>query len=674
MEGWEERSVEQLAAAFLFSLPLWVLDQRVRNVTLHRLLSPEHQKDPLLTSTALTSLLAYTPSYIPTPAPIPHPELLAACLQFKVRIAQAWGRHKNVWTRENEKIERDMGFEPFRRALYPTLTPDRVDATLRYIKISPGIKAWFNRLDLRIAQIKATGTPTFGVRPFGNLSRSERDTLTALRARFDVGYNITDKNLGPAFYSKSLYLTHCRTHLEDTHTYAFLGDEITGALDPKIFLGEVCTKLKSMLSGIGFPKHLVKKFFNHVDFSNDATADKPKYCKFYILFKLHKRDLASRPITSNIGYVTANLSRWLHQQLAPDVFKHAHILSNSGEVCRALDGLALPAAPHAPCILTADVTALYPSIPLLEGLQALHWWVHQVGRWDDEARYMLVEAARLVLTHTYVHCPGLGVYHQLQGTSMGTAFSVMYANIYMIYIESPIIELYAPYISLYKRYIDDVITVWSGPTDLVPAFQTALGSRHPSIRLEWASESTNPEEHGHAVFMDLEISRDLADGQASFGYKVYHKPLNSYQYLPPRSYHPRHMFAGFIKAELLRFLTHSSTFDAFKHEYVQFYLHLRARGYRARTLRRALRVVDWGHRLDTVAPRVRGARTKAKFNDLRGCVMTLTHRPGVDWLVRALNPLLHMHAQLDAAHHEAFPQRALIARKAGPRLGSLLPQ
>jgi hypothetical protein len=33
MEDWEERTVEQLAAAFLFALQLWPLDQRMRNIT-----------------------------------------------------------------------------------------------------------------------------------------------------------------------------------------------------------------------------------------------------------------------------------------------------------------------------------------------------------------------------------------------------------------------------------------------------------------------------------------------------------------------------------------------------------------------------------------------------------------------------------------------------------------
>eukprot|EP00961_Rhodomonas_salina_P216215 2920580-Rhodomonas_salina.1 len=60
--------------------------------------------------------------------------------------------------------------------------------------------------------------------------------LVALRARNDVGYFVTDKNLGPALYDREIYLQHCRTHLFDVRNYRFISADATGDYAPRVFL------------------------------------------------------------------------------------------------------------------------------------------------------------------------------------------------------------------------------------------------------------------------------------------------------------------------------------------------------------------------------------------------------------------------------------------------------
>ncbi len=255
---------------------------------------------------------------------------------------------------------------------------------------------------------------------------------------------------------------------------------------------------------------------------------------------------------------------------------------------------------------------------------------------------------------------------------MGTAFSVMYAIIYMIYIETPVIRQFQAFITLYKRYIDDCIVIWTGPEADFDLFKAAFAARHPRIKLEWADTvgASSLAHSNRAVFMDCDIQRVHHGTSVEFSFSVYHKPLNSYQYLPYGSFHPKHMFAGFVKAELLRYLSHSSSFEVFQREYLLFYKHLRSRGYRDRTLQALFHQVDWKDRQYVARPPESSA--DGKFNHLKGCVWTLTHRPGTDQVSQLLSPLLDIQRQLDAPHHAAFAPRALVARKAGPTLGSLI--
>jgi hypothetical protein len=50
----------------------------------------------------------------------------------------------------------------------------------------------------------------------------------------------------------------------------------------------------------------------------------------------------------------------------------------------------------------------------------------------------ILELARIILTENYINAWPHGIYQQISGTAMGTAFAVMYAVIFMIHYEEPI--------------------------------------------------------------------------------------------------------------------------------------------------------------------------------------------------------------------------------------------
>ena len=78
------------------------------------------------------------------------------------------------------------------------------------------------------------------------------------------------------------------------------------------------------------------------------------------------------------------------------------------------------------------------------------------------------EAGPLRLDNNYVTCADLGctIYRKVVRTAimMGTSFSVVYAVIFMILFETPIVNdvRFCQYIRLYKWLIDDLFLIWTG--------------------------------------------------------------------------------------------------------------------------------------------------------------------------------------------------------------------
>ncbi len=207
-----------------------------------------------------------------------------------------------------------------------------------------------------------------------------------------------------------------------------------------------------------------------------------------------------------------------------------------------------------------------------------------------------------MLTNNYVECKELNVtmYQQVVGTAMGTSFSVVYAIIFVIWLETPIVETveserFRSCIQLYKRFIDDLFVVWTGSVALLCEFRKALAMADINISLDWTGYESQeqamdpndmaPFDHGRAIFLDLDMGLKFTSVSKRFGttlrviFRPYRKPGNSYAYIPFLSFHGRNTFRGWIMAEILRLLTHSSKIEFWQQEGILSYHHLRPRGY-----------------------------------------------------------------------------------------------
>jgi hypothetical protein len=172
-------------------------------------------------------------------------------------------------------------------------------------------------------------------------------------------------------------------------------------------------------------------------------------------------------------------------------------------------------------------------------------------------------------------------------------------------------------------------------------------------------------------FLDLDIQFVRAHGSATFAFKIYRKPGNAYADLPYGSYHARHVFRGWLKAEMQRLLTHSSNPSVWLEECRNFYEHLHNRGCPARAIDSCFRSFNWNHRRKMLAPKLKTrCGDDSFFDQYQGCVISCRNAPGVDQLRGSINLSLEG-LRRRGAGAETFPPppRAFFAVKSAFPMG-----
>ena len=96
----------------------------------------------------------------------------------------------------------------------------------------------------------------------------------------------------------------------------------------------------------------------------------PKFERFYLLPKIHKRlhDVPDRPVISNCGYYTKNISSFLDFHFQP-LAREVKFYIKDTDFLKKLH--SLPNLPDDIILCTVDVVGLYCIIPYDEGLPAL---------------------------------------------------------------------------------------------------------------------------------------------------------------------------------------------------------------------------------------------------------------------------------------------------------------
>ncbi|CAF1614315.1 unnamed protein product, partial [Didymodactylos carnosus] len=163
-----------------------------------------------------------------------------------------------------------------------------------------------------------------------------------------------------------------------------------------------------------------------------------------------------RPIVAGIHAPVSLISKFLNNLLAPIYLKAAHetTFTNSIYLIRRLEnyernGFLKPTTKF----ITMDVENMYTMIPRQGALDALmrflekHSKYHKIGPFNINC---IMKMARLILDNNYFAYKNK-YYRQVRGGAMGSAFTQVLANIYMLEWEEDLIYHQTSHYEIYGR-------------------------------------------------------------------------------------------------------------------------------------------------------------------------------------------------------------------------------
>ena len=400
-----------------------------------------------------------------------------------------------------------------------------------------------------------------------NLPAAEKQALKQLidlQNNRQITIKECDKGGGILILDTVDYLDSCAKHLKSTRKnsdgsespyYREVGEEDLEAAKAAIL---------NVLDDALALEIITKKEYEAMDPTSKGVG------RFYQLFKLHKahdKIPPERPIVSASGSITENLSHFVQHFVRDLATTHVSYLQDTPDLLRELD--KLENIPDDAILLTIDVTALYTNIQKEDALKSMEKVLEARADKSMPTEFLL-ELLDLVLTfNIFEHDSQL--YQQLIGVSMGTKVGPSVADIFMSFIDEDIkrkamnfaINMTNP-LSFFKRFLDDILMIWTGSYEDLHKFLGQINTIHPSIKFTMQHtkkisdppssssppppDTCNCEPASSIPFLDASIS--VENGRIKTA--LYRKPCAKNQYLLPTSCHPNSVPANIPYSLALR--------------------------------------------------------------------------------------------------------------------------
>ena len=399
-----------------------------------------------------------------------------------------------------------------------------------------------------------------------NLSRLQSTTLKQLKNNDNITILSADKGLGPVGVDTKQYIEWGLTHLLDTKTYSILQQDQATAESEHLY-HVICQWICKYRSQLG--DDATRYIREHIE-----KARKEPWGYFYLLAKLHKTPVSTRPVCSDCASLPHSVGKWVDKQLQPIVRKQRTYFRDSFELKRLLGHLdTLP--PNA-CLFTYDAISMYTNIDTEECLLRLQAFLEDpmtLERYPHLHPQALIEALHIVMHNNRMKFGDLLV-HQHKGIAMGMAPAPSIANLFVAIYEETHIPLF-PTTSLHflRRFIDDGFGIWLRDADPQQddihwnLFQDLINNM--GLTWEFSTRSSD------VTFMDLNIH--LRRGKIFTS--LYSKPMALHLYIPPSSCHAPGITTGLIHGHFFRLLHLCSYEHDIEHEIHLFYERLLERGY-----------------------------------------------------------------------------------------------
>lgn len=369
-----------------------------------------------------------------------------------------------------------------------------------------------------------------------NLNMSEIRALQRLRNNKNIVIKKGDKSSGIVIMNKNDYETKIREMLNDINVYTKTNINDTEAV--KLQADQIMHSL--LRNG-----DITEKQCRHLTNINVRCPI------FYGIPKVHKKGCPLRPIVSQTNGPTCKLSQYLSEMLMVAEKQIPYILQDTTAFLKIIKENNTVSLNTKLC--TLDVASLYTNIPHEQGAlwvadffaETVHLWPIYNPGIQPISRDKMIELIMFLLKNSTFEFDD-EYYVQNFGTTMGSSFSVRFANIYMHQFLRKFFDNYTKAKPDYiARLIDDLFFTWDRSRDELDILINDLNSWHPTIKFE-PTISEN-----EVNFLDTTVFIDK--NNQSLHTKLFRKPTYRVQYLEYHSNHPRHVMKAIPYSQALRY-------------------------------------------------------------------------------------------------------------------------
>ncbi|XP_078541845.1 uncharacterized protein LOC144827386 [Lissotriton helveticus] len=373
----------------------------------------------------------------------------------------------------------------------------------------------------------------------------------------------------------------------------------------------------------------------------------PRTPTIYTLPKIHKSMTKppGRPIVSGCGSLLEPLCKYIDTFLKPLAVVTPTYVRDTMQIINQVDNVKFDQDKQ--LLVTLDIVSLYTSIPQDPALSTMRRVLDRRIQPPQVPTDFIIELLEVAMKKNFFVFQD-EYFFQSKGVAMGAAFAPDLAILYMAEFEQDhILSPRNPYennIWMWRRYIDDVLMLWTGGEDELNSFFTWLNTQSQDIQFTMNMSRTSID------FLDISIKVQNDHLHTT----LYRKPTERNSLLRYSSHHTRSLRDNLPFGQFLRVRRNCSLKEDYFSESDRLIGRLMERGYPRRLVTRARKRAWFSPREDLLQPKER-----LDNPDRIVCVTTFCTKSNL--IKKAVNK--HWEMVADVINHKEPPMHAFKKAK-----------